>query len=558
MARKQKYANWGAKDPYLATDVVVKIASAPIGGWDAISPLSVMEPKYAVNLINWVPRTGWCEIRGGYNAWTQGLGSSVQSLMAYRPNTGLERLFAASGTTIYEVSSYGVFTSSLTGLSNSRFQKVMFTPGGASVNYMIIVNGSDPCKEFNGTAWSEPTITGVSSSTFVHVNVFKRRVWFTQANSTSVWYLPTDAIQGAATQLDLGPFMSKGGYLVAMATWTVDGGQGPDDLAVFISSKGQVILYKGTDPTNANAWAMVGVFDMAPPIGRRCFMRFGADVILITSQGALPLSQALPFDPVASRSVALTNRIQNAMLNAAQMYSDNFGWEMISFAQQSLVFMNIPQVQGQTQVQYVMNSITGAWCQFTGWNANCFEIYNESLYFGDNSGNVNLAYTGGLDLITPIPADMKCAFNYFDEPGRLKNANLIRPFIVADGTITPTIQIDVDFGDTSLAAPVTTLTPNGAIWDTSLWDNSIWATGSAPVINWLSCNALGTALAIRLLVNLAGGGTSGSVSQSSVFDTGVFDTMVFDGNGSIIQSGTGIPVMQVNVFEIALEYGGPV
>jgi hypothetical protein len=95
--------------------------------------------------------------------------------------------------------------------------------------------------------------------------------------------------------------MSKGGFLMAMATWTVDGGQGPDDLAAFITSKGQVILYKGTDPTNANAWAMVGVFDLPPPIGRRCFMRFGADVILITSQGALPLSQALPFDPVASR-----------------------------------------------------------------------------------------------------------------------------------------------------------------------------------------------------------------------------------------------------------------
>lgn len=555
---KPRYAQqWGSKGSYLDKDIAVKSAPAPIGGWDAISPLSGMEPKYASILENWVPRTGWVEIRGGYNTWSQGLGSAVETLMAYRPNTGVENLFAAAGSVIYNVSDYGVYTSSLTGVASSRWQSTMFTPAGGA-NYLYMVNGADTPKHYNGSVWATPAITGVSSSLFVHVNAFKRRLWFTQINSTSVWYLGTDAISGAATQLDLGPFMSKGGYLMAMGTWTVDGGNGPDDLAVFITSKGQVILYKGTDPTNANAWSMIGVFDLPPPIGRRCFCRIGSDLILITTTGALPLSQALPFDPVASRSVALTNRIQNAMLSAAQLYSDNFGWEMKAFPQQSLVLMNVPQVTNSSQVQFVMNAITGAWCKFTGWNANCFEVYNESLYFGDSDGNVNLAYAGGLDKVSPIMADMRCAFNYFEEFGRLKNVGMIRPFLVADGTITPTISIDVDFADSSPSAPVTTLTPSGAIWDTSLWDASIWATGSAPVINWLSCNGLGTALAIRMAVNLAGGGSTSSAASSSVFDTGVFGTMIFDGNGAITASGTGIPVLQVNVFEISMEYGGPI
>lgn len=546
------------KTPYLSPDSAIKIAPAPIGGWDALSPLAAMEPKYAVALLNWVPRTNWCELRGGYNAWAQGISTDpVETLMCYRPPDAAEQLFAASAGDIWDVSEYGMPTLEVTSLTSNKWQHINFTPAAGS-SYILMVNGSDSYRAYDGSTWSNPVVTGINDNLLIHINAFKRRVWFIEVNSTSAWFLGTDAIAGAATELDLGSFMSRGGHLMAMATWTVDGGNGPDDMAVFITSKGQIIIYKGTDPTNANAWALVGVFDLPPPIGRRCFSRIGSDVAVITLQGLLPLSQSLPFDPSASRSVALTNRIQNAMLQAAQIGSAFFGWQVIPFPQQSLIVMNVPQSEATTQVQYVMNAITGAWTQFTGWNASSFETFNESLYFGDNDGNVNLAYAGGLDLVDPILADMKCAFNYFDEPGRLKNMNLIRPFLVADGTLTPTIQIDVDFADSSPSAPVTILTPTGALWDTSLWDTGIWSTGSAPVINWLSATALGTALAIRMIINLAAGGSSGAAASSSVFDTGVFDTMLFDGNGAIIASGQGVPILQVNAFEVALEFGGPI
>lgn len=555
---KEKYkAQWGAKDSYLDKDVAVKIVPAPIKGWDALSPIAAMEPQYAVTLDNWVPRTGYCEIRGGYNAWAQGLSTGpINTLMTYRPASGDEMLFAAAGSTIYDVSTYGSYTASLTGLNSDKFQYVNFTPSGGA-SYLVIASGQDLVRNYNGTAWSTPAITGVLSSTFIHVTSFKRRLWFVEVDSTRAWYLGTDAIAGAATALDLGPFMTKGGYLNSIVTWTVDGGTGPDDYLVFITSKGQYIVYKGTDPTNANAWAMIGTFDVASPIGRRCAIRFGADDFVITTQGVLPVSQTLPFDPAASRSVAITNRIQNAMLQSAQLYNTNFGWEIISFPAQALLLLNIPQVEGQTQVQYVMNTITGAWCSFSGWNANCFEIYNESLYFGGNTGSVNLAYTGGLDYVSPIQYTMKCAFNYLDEPGRIKNANMIRPFFVADGTISPQIAINVDFADDAITAPVTSLSPVGAIWDTSVWDTGTWAQGTITVTNWLSCNALGTALSINMAVNISGSSAS-QAALSSVFDIGTFDTMVFDGNGNITASGLNIPVLRVNVFELLLENGGPV
>jgi hypothetical protein len=191
------------------------------------------------------------------------------------------------------------------------------------------------------------------------------------------------------------------------------------------------------------------------------------------------------------------------MSTSAMNYRGNFGWELKSFPQQNLLFLNIPQTENVTQVQFVQNQLTGAWTQFTGWNANTFEIFNGSLYFGDNNGNVQLAYAGGLDLVKPIPADMQCAFNYLEHAGRLKHSTMVRPFIVADGTLTPTIQIDTDFVSATVNAPVTILNPAGAIWDVSLWDASSWSSGVVTVINWQSCVGLGTALAIRMLRLLA-------------------------------------------------------
>lgn len=554
---KNQAALFAGKTPYFGHDVESKLVPAPTGGWDAISPLSNMEPKYAVTLDNFVPRPGWVEIRGGYNAWVQGLGDAVETIMTYRPPGASQKLFAVANNIIWDVSSNGIFTSQVTGLSNSRFQYINFTPSGG-LSYLYAVNGANTPIIYNGTTFSNPAITGVTASNLIGINVHKRRIWFIENNTTKAWYLDTDAIQGTANQFDLGAFFSKGGFLMAMGTWTVDGGNGPDDLAVFISSEGQLVIYKGTDPANPNAWALVGVFNQPKPIGRRCFASFGSDLLIITLEGLLPISKSLPFDPSGARSVALTNRIQESMLSAAKAGESFFGWSVLPFPKQSLLIMNVPQQELTSQVQFVMNSLTGAWCKFNGWNANCFELFNDSLYFGDNDGNVNLAYAGATDLVSPIMSTVKCAFNYFDDPGRNKYMSMLRPMLVADGTLTPAIGVDVDFGDTSLTSSVTIISPTGGVWDSSLWDSGLWSSGGVTVINWLTVGAIGVALAIKMAVNIAGSITSGSLISNSVFDTGVFDTMIFDGNGAITTSGSGIPVLRINAFECVMEFGGAI
>jgi hypothetical protein len=533
------------KPPVFAPDVETFPVDVPVGGWDAISPLAKMDPKYAVTLINWVSRTGWVELRQGFQAWMQGLGTSaVESLMVYRPAGPPQRMYAACNGSIFDVTLQGTGIVQQTGRSSNRNQYINFTPAGGA-NYLAMVNGSDPYTVFNGTAWSQPVVTGVSSSTFINIANHKRRMWFVQENSTSTWFLGTDSIQGAAVQLDLGSIIMKGGYVVAIGTWTIDGGLGPDDYWVAVTSRGELVMYKGTDPTNASAWAIVGVFSFPPPLGFRCFCDVGSDLWMISLEGIIPVSQGLPFDPSAIRSVAITNRIQNAMLLAGASYQNNFGWEMITFPAQALAFLNVPVATNGMQQQYVTNMITGAWCQFVGWNANCFALFNDLLYFGDNSGSVQQAYTGIADQVSPIIADMKCAFNYFGNPGKLKRMTMARPFLVTSGQITPTLSVDADFADNSPSTPVSSISTAGALYDVSLYDSSFYAAGNSTLINWLSTEGLGTALALRMKVNVGATGAGGQ----SVFDTGVFDTAVFDGFA------TASAVLQVNVFNTLIETG---
>lgn len=539
-----------------APDVQSKIIPAPTDGWDAISPLASMDPKRAPILNNWIPRPGWVELRGGYAAWavTPDDDVAIETLMVRRAGGG-EQMFAAAGSVIYDVSTLALADPVVTGLNSARWQYTNFTPAlGTTV--IQICNGVDTLRQYDGTTWTTPAITGLpgglTTSSITNIHAQKRRLWYVLDNgigggSTVAAFMPTDAITGGiAGTLDLGANWGKGGHLVAITDWTVDGGNGPQDYMCFISSRGQTSIYSGVDPTDATSWALAGTFDLAPPLGLRCTTKLGSDVGLITQQGVIPLSQALPFDTSAARSVSITARIQNAMANSAIVGLDLFGWQLISFAPQTVLILNVPQVENRVQVQYVSNALTGAWCQFTGWNANCFEVYNNLLYFGGNEGSVNQAFQGTSDFGSPILADMQCAYNYFDAPGRLKRMTMVQPFISAGQTIAPAIAIDSDFQIQDQVAPVLILN-GGSSWDTAIWDSSVWFGGIVQTVDWFSTEALGHALAVHMTLNIGSATTGGA----ALFDFARFDNANFDQLFS-----TENTVLQVNAFNAIIELGG--
>lgn len=468
--------------------------SAPVGGWNARDSLADMQPTDAVILENLFPATTYVQTRLGYTQYSTGLGSQVETVMAYA-GLSTNKLLAAAGSSIYEVTSGGAVGAAIkTGLSNARFQFNNYANTGG--NYLYMVNGQDSPMYWDGTTFTDAAITGVTKANLIHVNQHKSRLWFVEKNTLNAWYLAPSAIAGAATRFDLTGIAMEGGSLMAMATWTIDAGYGVDDIAVFITTKGEVILYRGTDPSSASTWALVGVFLIGTPIGRRCFVKFAGDLLLITQDGVYPMSGALQSSRTNPK-VALTDKIQFAVSASVSLYGSNFGWQLIAFPKENMLFLNVPFTEGADQQQYVMNTISKSWCNFSGWDANCWEVFNDDIYFGGN-GFVGKAWSGLNDNGNNINTNGLQAFSYLGSPGEIKRVTMMRPILRSDGSPTITANVNVDF-DVSDTTGTLSFTPTSyGVWDSSLWDVGVWGAGLSILKNWQGANGLGYAIAPHL------------------------------------------------------------
>lgn len=528
--------------------MVAKGASipAPIEGWDAVSPISQMSPRRAVRMDNWFPQPSWVEVRRGHITHVQfSTVEPVETLMAYQ-GVSSDKLFAVTGGEIFDVTASGAPPAAdVTGLANSRFQFINFATTGG--NFLYCVNGTD-YRYYDGSSWATPTITGTGAADFIGINAFKNRIWLIKENSSTVYYLATDSIQGAATAFPLGGLFTMGGYVMAMGTWSVDAGDGPEDYAVFVSSRGQVAVYGGINP--ASDFALVGVFNLGAPIGRRCLTKVGADIAIISIDGVLPLSKAMIFERAAIQNAALTANIQRVMNQSARSYGDNFGWQLISYPKGTRAILNVPIAEGDEQHQYVMNTMSGAWCRFLGMNANCWELLNDRLFFGGNDGAVYEADVTGTDAHGAVlSADMMTAFNYFGVRGRQKRWMMCRPLITTDGRVAPGIAFNVDFReDAPISVPVTPSSVE-ALWDEALWDEAVWPGIIRTEVTWTSVAGLGYCASVRMQVDIE----HPNQGDGALWGAGLWGISRWgeDVAGSVV-------TLQVNGFDVTMETGAMV
>ena len=343
-------------------------------------------------------------------------------------------------------------------------------------------------------------ITGVNSNTFVNVNLFKNRLYFCVNNSLSFWYLDVEAISGPATEFPLGAIFRNGGYLQAMGTWTLDAGYGVDDFAVYVTSMGEIAVYQGFDPSDPNNWAMKGLWQMGQTFNRRCFFKWGGDLLLLTQDGLVPLTSALQSDRLDPR-INLTDKIYYAVSLAASNYSQNFGWQINYLAEANMLILSIPTSNGMEQ--YVMNTINKSWARFTGIQAYCFTVSgDQDMHFGGN-GYVGLFFNGYSDNNTNIVATAQQAYNYFESRGQLKRFTLVRPIFQTDnGLPTVLCGISTDFDTVPLTNQIA-FNPsiaNTGIWDSAKWDQKNWGGGLVTTKYWQGVTGTGFSASINLNV----------------------------------------------------------
>lgn len=469
------------------TKVVPQTIPVSTTGWNTRDAVTAMPPTDAITLDNWYPDAGGVTVRGGSAVFCTGLGTGFVNTLSEFTALGVRRFVAACDSSVYEIST-GSASLLQTGFTSSIWQTVNFN------GKMFLVNGVDTPQTYDGATLADSGWTGPTVTDIVGVNVFKHRLFFWLKDDNGFYYGGLDSITGALTRYPLAGLLQYGGDLVTVTTMSHDGGDGIDDLAVFIFSTGEALIFQGTDPSDATAWSLVGRYRIAPPIAIRAVARYGAESYLTTFEDYVPLQQqlvALRLGQIPPRSKA-----SGAVKEAAAANPDPYGWQSLFYPKGRRMIFNVPNTDG-TFDQHVYNVSTDAYCRFRGNNAACWGLFGDNLFFGAASGIVYQSDIATTDSGAPIAFDGQCAWNDFGDPRR-KRLSAVRPLLQTLGVANIMFGTGFDFEEVPLTTTTTTLSASGSPWDVSPWDTSPWSPETSVDLRWRLAGGTGVNMGYRL------------------------------------------------------------
>ncbi|MGL6208726.1 MAG: hypothetical protein ACRC14_02710 [Paracoccaceae bacterium] len=345
---------------------------------------------------------------------------------------------------------------------------------------------------------SSVTVTGIATADWAQVFLHKSRIFAVEKNSLSIWYLPASSVGGAATEFPLGAIFKRGGTIVFGASWSLDSGAGLDDVCIIITSNGEIAVYEGDDPSDANNWRLAGVYEISRPLNKHSFFKAGGDLAILTEDGIIPVTEALRKDRAALQAVAISYPIEDAWKAAVSSRSAIYPITPTLWQSQALLMIGVPGTGG---VVYVANARTGAWCRYTGWDARCGAVSNDQLFFGTNGGKVMQGQAGGND---DGVAYTGFYVPKFTEAGvrQPKIANLVG--ITVKSTESPEFRAtcfsNYEIGQYPTATPLAA--EAGALWGSGIWGTFVWGTGTAEraFTIWKTVRGVGYSLAPAIVV----------------------------------------------------------
>jgi hypothetical protein len=467
--------------------------AAPIGGINTVSAGVDMPATDSIYSYNLIGAEYGLRSRLGWREWCTGLGGEqVRSVLPFTGSTpAANRRFACTTSAIWDVSASVVGPTRVVtfGTQNSDSgwgtSTVMVTAAGHFLCYWDEANGYHVYTE-SGATWTVgglpgTPVTGVDPANLVFGMSWKNRLWMVERDSARGWYLGVGAVTGAATAFTFGQRFKAGGDLRGLWSWTYDGGAGIDDALVAVSGGGDVVIYKGTDPSSASTFGLSGVWNTgAVPAGRRLCTDFGGDLLLMSSTGIQSLGK-LTTGGVAYSTQYETGKIANLFNQLQASTSTLRGWSMRLHPQDAALMVLVPVAANQPTQQLVMSLSTKGWHQYRDMPMGvCAEPWGGSLYFGTEDGRVcvNDGYVDGVLLADPnsyatINWSLLTGFSNLGVPNQ-KRVQIIRPTILSQGgSIAHEAQARYRWSLDEIAA-VSASPASGSAWDSALWDQTVW------------------------------------------------------------------------------------
>lgn len=368
----------------------------PTRGINARSNFDNMHPQDAIRLDNFVAEGGYIRSRGGSVINTNdsdlgGLAGDKPTIATFNGG-GEEKLLIAyedaDDHSLYDVSTTPVRLS--TGFSNSKWNTMM------SNGRMILCNGSDTPQVWDGGATtSDITATLLTGAGDPHPTLNLNDLWgctmhqtrgyYWAENSQSFFYTDTaGAFQGNLKEFDLSFVIKQGGYLVNVLSQSKDTGGGLDDVAVFVFSTGECVVYEGSDPSTFQDWGLVQTFNIGAPVDIRCNTKWVGNNIILTSSGLVSIDEIMKHGHMIVEQETIWNRIIDLVRRSYTRFRNNEGWDMYFSTSAAFLIINYTRGNG-TSRQLVLNTKTGAWSRFVSLNALQWTDFNGELYFSGSS-----------------------------------------------------------------------------------------------------------------------------------------------------------------------------
>lgn len=290
---------------------------------------------------------------------------------------GVKKLFPSSNAsfedTLIAVTDVNVYSLDSTFAKTTITGAVTVTSGlmsGVHFNsYLILCNGVDQVIKVS----SAPACTaagfvgpGGVDTTLEQVWASQNRLYFVEKDTYTYWYGGRDKISGALKAVPLDGVFTKKGKLLFGASWSTNQGQNVEDLTIFVSNNGEVLIYTGDYP-DSNTWRLLSRIKIPKPIGRFSFAQVGGDIAIYTKNGPLMLSEAVANASSPSAVYKISDKISGTFNRFAIPTVSQA--EMIVDTEEPFLYMRAgrdPRISSGSVLDtqgsiWCQNLLTGAW-----------------------------------------------------------------------------------------------------------------------------------------------------------------------------------------------------
>ena len=411
--------------------------------------------------------------------------------------TGATGAFAAANG-LHTIGTVGPTTFELVGVNLSAAtgtQAVTANPFGSLMKEAVVLGASMP--------YCNPDTFHV---VLAHIN----RLYFADRSTLAVYYLPLQAKSGTLAQIPMNAVFRKGGYIIALASWTIDGGSGMDDKLCVFTSNGECAIYTGIDPED-DGFGLIGVYRFDAPLSKYSIVNYGGDIWVLTGNGLAPLSVLMRTE---TEKLPKTDKgIITEFQDVASRYRSLPGWYAVLNNSYGRIICNMPLGSSGNYQQMVRQMPDPIWVKWREIPSRCWCWIDNKMYFGTDGGEVrehsfdyladnirpDPAHPTGPMLSDPIVGKVRGAWSNYKTPG-IKHFKLVRVYARTTGAaVKPYIDMGVNFLDkrpenqpeTILPAPPTRWS-HGAIGSPGFtkW-GSPWGSGWRPAMAWAGVGRLG-------------------------------------------------------------------